>query len=373
MLWRTHVRISNEVLRRLGITLSREVYSRYKDGILAPDRARDYPHHHGKSETIRRNLMYARQRYLQDNLLDAFYYLGVALHYIQDSYTSVASYYGHNRQSWHQNWEQDIDSARFVPDVEREIQYVFRNNYIKINTYSDLARRLSRNVEGRDATLNVATLVGHEASRESGKPIIDLNLALKASFLVSKSVLSPRTCPALETQLKDVLSQHETFLRNAEIEASNKIIRLIEERDQLQNKKVPPTGLVSKIKNWITGIRIASKDRAALHKNSDYVLRRHLKNVADYYGRATNRTVAPYVGWYNFQVPKINIDIVKRDLLSVQEIAGYFGVGVSSMKESLRKGNVPSFYIGNKELIRRPELDRILGQFPLKGFKEYPA
>ena len=62
-------------------------------------------------------------------------------------------------------------------------------------------------------------------------------MALKASLVVTESVLSSKTCPALETQLKDVLSQHETFLRNAEIESSNKVIRLIEERDQLTKQE----------------------------------------------------------------------------------------------------------------------------------------
>jgi len=381
MLLRTHIRICNKVLNELRVALSSVEASRLKDGVVEPDKQRgSYErHHYGKLDDIERYIRAARSYFLQNDLSNAYFYLGahfylgVALHYIQDAYTSVKHYDSPNNQRWHQNYEQEIESERFVLDVEREIQYRFRNDYPEMKKYSDLARDLSRNVEGKDDTLRVATLVGRTPSVKLGKAIIDLNMAYKASYVVSKSVLSPKTCPALETQLKHVLSRHETFMRNAEIESSNKIIRLIEERDQLQNKKVPPTGLVSKIKNWITGIRIASKDRAALHKNSDYVLRRHLKNVADYYGRATNRTVAPYVGWYNFQVPKINIDIVKRDLLSVQEIAGYFGVGVSSMKESLRKGNVPSFYIGNKELIRRPELDRILGQFPLKGFKEYPA
>ena len=108
MLWKTHIRISNEVLRRLEITLSNDVYERFKEGVIAPDRWKDYPHHYGKSDEIARNLLSARQFYLQDNLQDAFYYLGVALHYIQDSYTSVISYDSPNNQMWHQNYEQAL-------------------------------------------------------------------------------------------------------------------------------------------------------------------------------------------------------------------------------------------------------------------------
>ena len=373
MLWKTHLRISNEVLRRLGITLSSEVYSRFKDGVLAPDQWKDYPHHHSKSEAIKSNIMHARQCYLQNDLLGTFYYLGVALHYIQDSYTSVVSYDSPNNQMWHQNYEQSIEDSQFVYDIENTIQYFFRNDHSQLNKYSTLARNLSGKVEGKAATLRAATLVGEYASAQTGKPKVDLNMALKASLVVTESVLSSKTCPALETQLKNVLAQHETFLRNAEIESSNKVISLIEERDQLKKRKIPPDGIVSKIRNWIIGIRVALKDRAAISKNNDYFSRSHLQNVANQYRTATGRVAAPYGGWYNFQVPQISIDIVRRKLLSVQEIAGKLGVNEFSLKELLNKGNVPCFYVGNKELIRRIELERVLFNFPLNGFKEYPA
>jgi len=52
MLWKTHVRISFEVLRRLGISLTDEVAQSFKNGIVAPDQWKDFPHHHGKSEIL---------------------------------------------------------------------------------------------------------------------------------------------------------------------------------------------------------------------------------------------------------------------------------------------------------------------------------
>ena len=373
MLRKTHVRISNEALRRLGITLSGEVYSRFKEGVVAPDQWKDYPHHYGKSEAIRNNLMRARQWYLQDNLQNAFYYLGVALHYIQDSYTSVVSYDSPNNHIWHQNYEQDIENSQFVYDIENPIQYFFSNDYSQLNKYSTLARDLSGKVEGKNATLRTATLVGEYQSNKTGKPKVDLNMALKVSIVVAESVLSSKTCPELETQLRTVLAQHETFLRNAENASANEIIRLIEEREHLVNKKVSPTGIVSKIKNWIVGIRVALKDRAAVSKNNGYFSRSHLHNVANQYRTAIGRVVAPYDDWYNFQVPQVNIDIVKRNLLSFQEVARKLGVNDFSLREFFNKGNVPCVHVGNKELIMRSELNRVLFNFPLNGFKEYPA
>jgi hypothetical protein len=375
MLWKTHIRICYEALRRLGITLSDEVDESFREGIVQPDKDRGPydKHHHGKSAEIEDNLMKARGYFLQDDLPYAFFHLGVALHYIQDSYTSVITYNSPKNQMWHQNYEQNIEDAPFVMDVEKTIQYCFHDDSSQLRKYFELAKHFSAKVEGKEATLRAATLVEEYPSNQTGKPKIDLNMALKASFVVTESVLSFKTCPTLEAQIKDVLAQHETFLRNAEIESSDKIINLIEEREQLVNKRVPPTGIVSKIKNWIIGVRIALKDNAAISKYKSYVSRKHLENVASFYRNATNRIVSPYVGWYNFQVPEINIGIVKRDLLSIQEIAGYFGVTEYSVKELLKKDNAPSFHIGNRELTRRPQLDRILSQFPLNGLREYPA
>jgi hypothetical protein len=373
MQWRTHNRISNEALRRLGITLSDEVYESFREGIVQPDkeRGRYDSHHHGRSAEIMDNLVKARRYFLQDDLPYAFFHLGVALHYVQDAYTSVISYDSPKNQLWHQNYEQNIEDSSFVFDVEGTIQYAFQDDHYQLSKYSAIARNLSGKVEGKDATLRVATLVGAHPRDRTGKPKVDLNLALKASLVVIESILCPIVCPVLETQLKENLAQHETFLGTAEIESSNKVIRLIEERERLVSKKVQSAGVVSKIKNWITSIRISLKNRDALSASRDYFYRAHLKKIANCYAEATNRLIAPYVGWYNFKVPPINIEVVRRDLLSVSEIAGHFGVHKNAIRETLNKGNVARYFVENKELIRRTELNRMLSQFPLNGFKEY--
>lgn len=373
MLWKTHIRIGNEVLRRLGITLSSEVYSRFKDGITAPDQWKDYPHHHSKSSKIEEYLLKARGYLLQDNLPYAFYHLGVALHYIQDSYTSVISYRSPNNQVWHQNYEQNIENSEFVYNLENTIQYFFGDNKSQLARYSNLASKLSRRIEGRTDTLRAATLVGNYESQQTGKAKVDLNMALKASLVVTESILSSKTSNALETQLSNTLAQFETFMRNSEIESSNRLIELIQERDQLISKKVQPTGIVSKIKNWIIGSKISLKNRVINSTSANYFSRKHLENVANSYREATKDVVAPYEGWYSFQVPLINSNIVNRDLLSVQEVAGLLNVPEISVKDLLNKGNVPNYSVGTKELVRRPELNRILSQFPLNGSKEYQS
>jgi len=362
MLWKTHIRISFEVLRRLGISLSEEVSQSFKNGILAPDKWKDYPHHHGKSEKIREHLMKSRGYFLQDEMPNTFFHLGVALHYIQDSYTSMASFYPK-----HHSWEEDIEYANFTHDLEKTITYSLKSNWYERDRCLQLANTLSNKAEGRDNTLYIATLSGHAASKSFAKPIVDLNLGLRASYAVTESVLSSKNCPALESKLREGLSNHEALMRSAELELSDKIVRLVNERDDLIKRKVPQSGIVSKMKNWILGIRIKLKDSAVNSNSNYYAQQKHLEKVVREYIRTANITVTSYSGWYNFQIPRISPNVVNKELLSVQEIAEILGNNEHVLRELLKKVNVSIYHVGNRELVRRAELNRFPSQFPVKG------
>jgi hypothetical protein len=367
MLWKTHIRISFEVLNRLGISLSPEETENFKKGIIAPDKWKDYPHHHGKSENIKQHMMKSRGFFLKDDLPLAFFHLGVALHYIQDSYTSFASFYPK-----HQSWEESIECANFTYDLIKTINYSLRDKEWERNRCLGLAGALSKKAQGRDNTLYLATLSGHEASKSFAKPIVDLNLALRASYVVTESVLSSKKSLALENKLKDDLSNYEVLIRTAEVELTDKIIRLANEREALKVRKVPPSGIISKIKNWILGIRIRLKDSAVNSNYKSYTQRTHLEKVATEYVNAAKKTVAPYIGWYNFQIPKLNPNAVRNELLTVQEIAEVLGENENALKESLNRVKIWSYCVGNTNLVKRAELDRFLSHFPVNGFTKYP-
>jgi len=366
MLWKTHIRISREVLRRLGIYLSPEVFQSFKNGIVAPDKWEDFPHHYGKSEKIKENLLKSRGYFLRDDLRNAFFYLGVALHYIQDSYTSLAfSYINHHR------WEESIEYSNFTDDLNQTINYALRNNEWERNRCLGLADALSKKAYGRDNTLYLATLTGQVKSESFAEPIVDLNLGLRASFVVMESVLSSKNCPSLENQLRVGLSKYEALLRTAELDLSNNIVGLVNERIELENQKVPPSGMVSKIKNLILGVKIGLKERTINSNNNYYNKQKHLHKVSREYMDVANRTVAPFAGWYSYQIPKINPNFVSKELLSLRDVAKVLGENEQSLKELFSKVTVSSYYVGNRELIRRAELDRFLSQSPVNGFTKY--
>lgn len=114
MLWKTHIKITFEVFRRLGIPLTEK--ERVKEGAISPDKwgLPDLPHHYGKERQIRNYLLLSRKYFLRYDLLGAYYYLGVALHYIQDSYVSMASFYPK-----HHSWEESIDKCVYESNLEK--------------------------------------------------------------------------------------------------------------------------------------------------------------------------------------------------------------------------------------------------------------
>lgn len=86
MLWKTHIRLANEILHKLGLPSSSHEANQLRKGCIEPDKWKDYPHHKGKSGDIQSRLLKARKNYLDNNLGEAYYNLGVALHYIQDKF-----------------------------------------------------------------------------------------------------------------------------------------------------------------------------------------------------------------------------------------------------------------------------------------------
>ena len=332
MLWKTHVRITFEVIGRLGILPSSEETERLREGVLIPDKWGDYPHHYGKSLAIRENLLTSRMYFLKDDLFNAYHYLGIALHYIQDSYTSMASFYPK-----HHSWEEDIENCKFVFDIEEMIQYVLRNNSFERDRCLNLARELSKEACGRE-TLRVATLTGYEASKSFAKPIVDLNLAFRASYIVAKSVLSSKVNPELNKQLEHNLAIHEALLNEAENLLVNKILQLAQQRQTLLKQKVTNQGIINKLKNLFLGLKVKAKDSQLDSKFQEYLGQKHFQKVSLKYKEVTDRIIAPYFGWYSYSVPPLDFKVVKRQLIPLQDDSHNVIVDKEAMASFVQSG-----------------------------------
>jgi len=326
-----------------------------RKGVLIPDRWGDYPHHYSKSNAIKRYILEARSSFLTGDLLNAYFCLGVALHYVQDSYTSLSS-----RSPNHILWEQQIEKSYFVDDLKKTIRRSFQNQSYLAQKYLELYDALSRDVIGKDDTLQVATLLGHTRPSTWGKPMVDLNLALKASLPIAKSVLGPKRYPKLENDLKEVLAEHEELLREAEIVFADKIIELVKKRDGLKARKTY-SGVSSKIKNWFLNIAIGIREYQANSKLQDYYSQRHLEKVVREYENTAEKISYPHVDWYESEIPDINVGIVEKELLEIDEVIETFKLDESTLRDLIRTSKISCYNIRDKELLKRTEIRNYLG------------
>jgi len=357
MLWETHIRITNEVLHKLGIPMSSEETALLREGLVIPDKWKDYPHHYGKSSSIRKYIMEARRFFLNGDLPNAYFSLGVALHYVQDSYTSLTS-----RSRHHLQWEEQIERSFLVDDLQKLVTWAFRNHEDQREEYAEIMGFLSNEIDGKEDTFELATLRDHEPilswNRPWGAPEVDLNFAFRASLSIAKSVLSSRTCPKLQTELKQVLAEHETMLRKTETIYADKIVELIRKRDELKKKR--KSGIFSTIKSYFSTFLSKIYNRWMESKIDEYEQQEHLRKIARTYQRVAKAIVAPHSDWYNITIPQIDINIVEKELLPIQEASRFFGTHESIIRYLIEKGKISCYDARKKELIRRSEVREVL-------------
>jgi hypothetical protein len=316
MLWKTHRRIGMEVLKRLNLYLPKGVFQSYMDGLIYPDKLgqSDFPHHYGKTEKIKQLLLKSRAHYLIDDKTNAYFCLGNALHYIQDSYTSMASFYPK-----HHEWEKAIECCSFNDDLFGTINYSLRNERHEKTRCLELASILSQKAVGKKPTLYMSTLTGRNRSNSFAEPMVDLNLALRASYIVSESVLSSKTNPQLDSMLNLALSNNEKLLWQAELNSSNKIVKRAIDTQQLRDKISSKSGFKAKLNNALLIARIKVKELQMRYGYYNYSNKKHLLAVESNYRAQTSEIVKPHLGWYNFSIPQLNITSIQSELIPLKK------------------------------------------------------
>ena len=354
MLWRTHIRISYKILDRLGIPKSGAEAASLREGIIAPDKWKDFPHHHDKDSDIEEHIMKARGFFLDNDLENACFHLGVALHYVQDSYTSLST-----RSEYHTRWEEQMDEAYFTDNIQRLVEKAFYNRPDRREEYMELADFLSEKIEGKEATLRLATMQGPGLSfwgyREWGKPYVDVNLALKASYLIAESVFGPKINPELQEKLKSVQREYENKLKEAEVSFANSIIESVRRKYEMENRK-RKDGVFQTIKNgfWI-GMAKRYEFRAN-RKLDRYKQQKHLIEVLKEYRKVMDKAVMPHRYWYHYNIPTIQLDVVDKELLSVGEASENLQIEESVIRDLIARNMILRYCVRDEELISKSEL-----------------
>ena len=282
------------------------------------------------------------------------------------AYTSLASFY-----PGHHSWEESIENCHYVSNVVETIHYWLKDNSFERSRCLGLSNALSCEVQGKDSTLNVAILSGHEALQTFAKPIIDFNLGFRASYLVTKSVLSPRNNSQLDLALKQSIAYHEALMIGAELDVSTQIIDVAKQIENLETKRIIKSGIVSKLRNWLLSLRVEIKNLQLNSLYNNYLQKKHLIKVLSKYKEATDDLINPQVGWYRFSIPELNFNFVKKQLIPLPEVSKYFMVTDQTIRDSLKKNSAFPHKIGEKEVVERKAVKKIIPQ-SLKNATEYP-
>lgn len=362
MIWETHRNLSLEAINRIGVRLSPNERDSLMKGVVAPDEWKmsnkndRTSHHYGRAPEIKEYLHLARTYYLNDDLINTYFNLGIALHFIQDSYVSYPSFLSKEK---HDSWEQGIDRCYISPDFTESINKI--NNKSEAERCAWVARELMNEVQGPMDTIRIATIFSHQKTNDTiANPVVDLNLAYRASYTVTKSILSPKNSVSLDTQINDIYKNYENMLWQEEGRMSEQLIKMFEQRNVLKGSLIDGKGLVVKIKNWMTGRKIRSLETKLSSSYDDYFDKGHLKRVAWNYKNEIAKITTNYSGWYIYTIHDLDINSVTSRLIHAENANQVVGLDKHVLSNLLTNGFIPSYSVGLKSLIKKTDLDGIM-------------
>jgi len=275
MLFRTHIRIAKKIAVQLA--LNSEQTECLVKGSLRPDYWKDHPHHHGKKSQIRQYIAYSRKFYLENAVPESLFYLGIALHYIQDSWVTLPGW--HEQHKW---YEAEVDREQFIEDLlklaeETDVSDLWRNvsydNFeecrvhfyeiaVQLKKFEQLCRSSFRTCTGEfieEKTLEIATL----ERPKLGSPALDLNFAYKISFLVAASVYTTKISQTLQERLTGLRNKYRAKLEIVEEILARELFELHSRSAELEKKR----GII----NWLRRLMCNSKLRTCQRDYEDRI------------------------------------------------------------------------------------------------------
>jgi len=362
MIWETHRNLSVEALERIGARLSPNERDSLLKGAVAPDEWKmsnqndRTSHHYGRASEIKEYLNLARTYYLNDDLINTYFNLGIALHFIQDSYVSYPSFLSKEK---HDSWEQGINRCYISPDFSESINKI--NNKSEAERCARVAKELMNEIQGPMDTIRIATIFSHPKTNDTiANPVVDLNLAYRASYTVAKSILSPKNSVSLDTLINDIYKKYVNMLWQEENSASEQLIKSFEQRNLLQNSIVDRKGFIVKIKNWMTRRKIRSLETQLALNFDDYFDKGHLKRVAWNFKNEVTKVTINYTGWYIYTIHDLDINSVTSRLIHAENANQIVGSDKHVLSNLLTNGSIPSYSVGSKSLIKKTDLDGII-------------
>ena len=294
MKWEAHTRTAQKILADFNAFHFQKYEKDLINGIIYPD-SNDPKLHSGREEAIRDNIMKAREYRLEYNPSDSFFYLGMAFHYIQDSWVGMDP-----DNEDYSNYEKQIDKSTLLDLGENLFRYypVSRNRVLK--QFKDFDVRLSTPLTTPD---DMFDLVSASTPFES-TAFLDLNLSYRVCRRVAEMVLKPMLKASLDDKLSRLHANYTEKLVECE-RCERAILAKLEE-----NVDGESHGLLSGVGNW-------KKNNDFNKRYVAYGKELHLMKIFKEYSLAANNLTKPFVGWYIVNIPELvlpEMDPVANDV-----------------------------------------------------------
>jgi len=136
-------------------------------------------------------------------------------------------------------------------------------------------------------------------------------------------------------------------------------VEFIKKRDELEKRKAKD-GFFRIVRNCFLTISSKIHNIRAKRKLKQYKQKKHLEKVLKRYQDTVERMIEPNRNWYIIDVPQLDIHIVERELLSIQEASERFRISETVIKGLIERGNLSSYFSKSQEIIRKSELRKVL-------------
>jgi hypothetical protein len=268
--------------------------SKYKkalrDGSVNPNTLEtDIPHHNAKNKDIKELIEQARKHRLENNTEKAIFTLGIALHIIQDRWTSLSE--SHEE---HDMYEKLITQCTIMPrNTDLSMYYpVLSQNFLHMETlvFEEFEDFFSFSYDPSQAEKVIEKALQRKPSESSA--FLDLNLAYRISYMVTRIVLQPIKNPALEKMIKKLHSRYQMEISAIDDEVRRKLESIHQEYNMLQKEKG--------IQVFIP--RFFSKQKFERALNS-YNKQEHLKELFKKYKKEYDEMASQYQYWYFIDNP----------------------------------------------------------------------
>jgi hypothetical protein len=284
MKWEAHTRTAERILTDFDAYHFKKYEKDLINGIIYPD-SNDLKPHFGRDQSIKEYIRKARDMRLDYNASDSFFYLGMAFHYIQDSWVGM--------DPDHEDYDlymKMIDKCDIVCRTVSLYKYypVTRNRVL--TQYKELEKRLEVTVSSIAELYELAT---------SGKPFestafLDLNFSYRVCFRVAEMVLKPMLMTSLDEKINRLYSNYFDKLTQKEQQ----------EQDILFNLEA---GLGDSSQGVLSGIDEWRIRRDLNKRTANYEQGKHLDEVLKNYCMEVETLSKPYQDWYNITVPKLEL------------------------------------------------------------------